>query len=60
MSHLPGTFRLGDLGWGSTSVIYSFINFTFIENLLWARLGQARRCNGMPSLSPGELRVFWG
>lgn len=39
MSHLPGTFRLGDLGWGSTSVIYSFINFTFIENLLWARAG---------------------
>lgn len=53
---LHGTFRLGDLGWGGTSFIHSFINFTFIENLL-----RVRHCarpwgrNGVQSLPTRSL-----
>ena len=56
---------LGRLGWGTSvgeapqSFILSLI-LHLLKTYYGPGLGQARGCNGMPSLSPGELRVFWG
>lgn len=50
--HSYGTFRREDLSWGGTSFVHSFIDFKFIENLLWARHGASpwdvMGCNSCP------------